>query len=372
VHRTKIVLSHMKSSYMIKFAVLASVLFQHVYVGLSLDYYQTLNVNRHATNDEIRASYKQLAKKYHPDKNPGDPNAQAKFIEIQTAYETVSDPSKRSQYDLDLDGGWQSKRQGGQRREYEPWAEHAAARGYRHSSQFQTYTRTHRGWRSEPSGGFTYSFRQGQGPTYTYTYRSSSFSEPQESGWSAVWAFFMAFMVPFACSMVCCGLPLYCVTLRVLDFCFPAKETNIPTRASQCSETSRHTNSSSRRLEAFSLGSIQKRGWRSVVLVCSPVHRELLEPMLLSISDKFKADRLGFFISLFEDNLNIDRYLSQNLQVHQPNVAVVVLSWNARKGAVFQWPQSPPSVGALEDFLERLVGGQVPTKEIIANFPGNN
>jgi molecular chaperone DnaJ len=63
------------------------------------DLYQILGVNKNATEDEIKKAYRKLAHQYHPDKNPDNPEAEKKFKEANSAYEVLSDPQKRAQYD---------------------------------------------------------------------------------------------------------------------------------------------------------------------------------------------------------------------------------------------------------------------------------
>jgi molecular chaperone DnaJ len=64
-----------------------------------LDLYKVLEVSKDASQDEIRRSYRRLARKYHPDANPGDKKAEDRFKEIQHAYEVLSKPEKRREYD---------------------------------------------------------------------------------------------------------------------------------------------------------------------------------------------------------------------------------------------------------------------------------
>jgi len=63
------------------------------------DYYQVLGIPRNATDKDIKRAYRQLARKYHPDVNPGDKTAEARFKEINEAHEVLSDPEKRKKYD---------------------------------------------------------------------------------------------------------------------------------------------------------------------------------------------------------------------------------------------------------------------------------
>lgn len=64
-----------------------------------LDYYKVLGVERSATADEIKRAYKKVAIKYHPDRNPGDKEAEEKFKQAAEAYDVLRDPEKRSRYD---------------------------------------------------------------------------------------------------------------------------------------------------------------------------------------------------------------------------------------------------------------------------------
>ncbi len=63
------------------------------------DYYEVLGVSKNASDDEIKKAYRKLAVKYHPDKNPGDKEAEAKFKEINEAHDVLSDKQKRARYD---------------------------------------------------------------------------------------------------------------------------------------------------------------------------------------------------------------------------------------------------------------------------------
>ena len=63
------------------------------------DYYEVLGVSKTATDEELKKAYRKLAKQYHPDMNPGNAEAEAKFKEANEAYEVLSDKDKRAKYD---------------------------------------------------------------------------------------------------------------------------------------------------------------------------------------------------------------------------------------------------------------------------------
>ncbi len=89
------------------------------------DYYATLGVPKTATNDDIKRAFRKLARQHHPDVNPGDRAAEARFKDVNEAHEVLGDPDKRRKYD-DLGANWRhyeaQARQGGGAPDSGPWA----------------------------------------------------------------------------------------------------------------------------------------------------------------------------------------------------------------------------------------------------------
>ena len=125
------------------------------------DYYKTLGVEKSASADEIKKAYRNLAFKYHPDRNPGDKSAEESFKRINEAYSVLGDESKRRQYDL---YGSASAQNG-----YGQYSQNSYSGSY--GQGYGTYGRN---TYSDPFEEF---FRQ------AYSQRNSSQSQDEDSGY---------------------------------------------------------------------------------------------------------------------------------------------------------------------------------------------
>lgn len=92
------------------------------------DYYKTLGLSRDAEAQDIKKAFRSMARKYHPDVNPDDKNAEERFKEINEAYEVLSDPEKRARYDQ-LGSEWSRWQQSGNRPEDFDWNSWVSAGG---------------------------------------------------------------------------------------------------------------------------------------------------------------------------------------------------------------------------------------------------
>src|ERR687893_3328707 len=84
------------------------------------DYYATLGVAKNASDKEIKQAFRKLARKYHPDVNPGDKSAEARFKELNEANEVLGDPEKRKKYD-ELGANWRMYEQAQARGDANPF-----------------------------------------------------------------------------------------------------------------------------------------------------------------------------------------------------------------------------------------------------------
>ena len=104
---------------------------------MAANLYDTLGVKRDASDDEIRKAYRKLAKKHHPDVNPGNKSAEDKFKSVSAAYEVLSDPKKRANYDEFGDAALQGGFDPAKAREYARWQDRRSQRGGFQGGGFQ-------------------------------------------------------------------------------------------------------------------------------------------------------------------------------------------------------------------------------------------
>ena len=123
------------------------------------DYHKILDVSRDASEEELKKSYRKLALKYHPDRNPNDPMAEKKFRKVTEAYNVLRDPEKRSLYDrYDHDGLQDAGFQGFGDNEMYPPHDHSHP-GHAQSSSFRRWKERNDALWFSPSRDERYSYR---------------------------------------------------------------------------------------------------------------------------------------------------------------------------------------------------------------------
>jgi DnaJ-class molecular chaperone len=127
------------------------------------DYYKILGVDRKASEKEIKSAYRKLARKYHPDVNPGDKTAEARFKEINEAQAVLTDPEKRKKYDT-LGPDWEKRFRTG----YSPGTTYTNRTGGATTADFSDFFETlfgGRGAAQQSGGGFDFGSIFGRGRT---------------------------------------------------------------------------------------------------------------------------------------------------------------------------------------------------------------
>src|SRR4030042_6650312 len=137
------------------------------------DYYKIMGVDKKATEKEIKQAYRRLARKYHPDVNPGNKEAEKRFKEINEANEVLSNPEKRQKYD-ELGANWKNYeqwQQAGGQASGQPfdWSQFGSALGAGSHARYEYQNMTEEDLQglfgeSGPFSGFYYTFFGGPGP----------------------------------------------------------------------------------------------------------------------------------------------------------------------------------------------------------------
>lgn len=323
-------------------------------------HYEALGVSRRATMDELKSSFRKLAKKLHPDKTGNDPAAQEAFIRVSEAHDVLTDPRKRRQYDQELDyGGYRS-----------PAAQHF------HQSFHQ------------PPQRFTYRFQRG-GRTFVFT--QDDFGPPGRSGGGGAGAHpagskarLLGWLVLLQNMGLCVGL-WYLVRWFTASSS-PPTDDKAPTedqarvRPDDRPKTSpspsppppsRHEHPVVRRccphLKPFAADTLRKRGWRTCV--CSPSTPDEASAWAPfdELAAKFTRDRIQF---TYVSTPDWQRFFTSEFGSQRPPLLVAFTS-SGTKGAALLDDGGPDAdlPARLQGWVERLLDGQEPVRVLGADLP---
>jgi molecular chaperone DnaJ len=115
------------------------------------NYYDILGVSKNATQDEIKKAYRTLAFKYHPDRNPGDAAAEEKFKQITAAYDTLSDDTKRRNYDL---GGYSDNYSSANNQQYQRQYQYTYNNPFGDENYWEWFSGARRGYQNDDTQNY--------------------------------------------------------------------------------------------------------------------------------------------------------------------------------------------------------------------------
>mmetsp|Transcript_2491 Transcript_2491/g.3872 ORF Transcript_2491/g.3872 Transcript_2491/m.3872 type:complete len:367 (+) Transcript_2491:3-1103(+) len=273
-------------------------------IQLKSSHFDTLGISSKASEDDVKKSYRKLAKIYHPDKNKNDPDAQTKFIEITKAYEVLSDPQSRLEYEESLRFGannrvnsrnskvheWRSRNS-----DLDPFREFHDLRNFEEftsENMFQKYTLNGK--------TFYTSSRNFNGQTFTYSY-SSSFGNNQSSQqqnftiWNILYIFGVLcyyFIRPF--------VPLIILILAFCSlFCNSSSKATKMKNKSSIRKEHNPSNNFETQIEVLNQSYLNQRG---VILIIAM--NEQILTLCHQLKSKFVQDKVIFLSHLKNSSLN--------------------------------------------------------------------
>jgi hypothetical protein len=308
-------------------------------------YYDILEVKTKATESEIKKSYRELAKKYHPDKNKDNPDAQAKFIEISNAYETLSDSVKRREYDYSL-----SDSDYGTNPHHHAYQRHnTAPPHYRHPSGSGSGSRSSFHFSSNPRGGSSYRTYHFSNPRGNFQF-STEETSIELSSWVSTILGIILFLLPalFLCFP---ALSLYCL----YRICCGSGQSRSPPTSVPSSDSSL----TSSFLPLLTKPALEMEG-RVIIVALTAEAANLIRKVL---KPKFAHDPIYFCRSTTESSTS-SRRQTRSMPANSLS-QLIALYKHGRKYSVYPPPSSPQDEGTTPEpsseisWIERILEGQV-------------